>query len=252
MMADHDQAFLVMCKKGETEKVRMALVNGANGNAADNGGWTALMKAASRGHVAVVELLILRPDVDANAADNGGWTALMLAAHRGHLAVVELLIQRPGVDANAANNNGRTALMLASREGHLAVVELLIQQQNVEVNAADNGGRTALHFAAVNGNNDVLNSLHNHLGIDLAAVTKEGETALHLLAKNHWDADPDILRNMLNNPAVDPNARDLQDRTPIMILLHDEDEYEDVEMLQVLVDNDRVDVEHEGLEDLAR
>ena len=137
----------------------------------------------------------------------------------------------------------------------MAVVELL-QQQNVEVNAADNDGRTALHFAAVSGNNAVLNSLHNHPGIDLAAVTKEGETALHLLAENHWDpVDPDILRNMLNNPAVDPNARDLQDRTPIMILLHDEDEdenIEDVEMLQVFVDNDRVDVEHEGLEDLAR
>ena len=135
----------------------------------------------------------------------------------------------------------------------MAVVELL-QQQNVEVNAADNDGKTALHFAAVNGNNDVLNSLHNHPGIDLGAVTKEGETALHILAENHWDpVDPDILRNMLNNPAVDPNARDLQDRTPIMILLHDEGNPNvGTEMLQVLVDNDRVDVEHEGLEDLAR
>ena len=142
--------------------------------------------------------------------------------------------------------------MEAACRGHLAVVELLIQQQNVEVNAADNDGWTALHFAAVNGNNDVLNSLHNHPGIDLGAVTKEGETALHLLAGNHWDpVDPDILRNMLNNPAVDPNARDLQDRTPIMILLHDEGNV-GTEMLQVLVDNDRVDVEHEGLEDLAR
>ena len=168
------------------------------------------------------------------------------------MAVVAELLQQQNVEVNAADNNGWTALILAARNGHLAVAELLLQQQNVEVNAADNDGWTALHLAALNGNNDVLNSLHNHPGIDLAAVTKEGETVLHLLAKNHWDpVDPDILRNMLNNPAVDPNARDLQDRTPIMILLHDEGNV-GTEMLQVLVDNDRVDVEHEGLEDLAR
>ena len=192
-MADHDndhnhEAFLDMCKHGETEKVRMALV--------------------------------------------------------------------AGVDGNATNNGGCTALMLAASNGHVAVVELLLQQQNVDVNAADDCGRTALHKAAwdsaVSGNNDILDLLHNHPGIDLGAVTKEGETVLHLLAENHWDpVDPDILRNMLNNPAVDPNARDLQDRTPIMILLHDEGNV-GTEMLQVLVDNDRVDVEHEGLEDLAR
>ena len=188
-MADHDndhnhKAFLDMCKNGETEKVRMALVTG----------------------------------VDGNAADYDGWTALILAAHGGHLAAVELLLQ----------------------------------QQNVEVNAADIDGRTALHFAAVNGNNDVLNSLHNHPGIDLGAVTEEGETALHALVQNHWyPVDPDILRNILNNPAVDPNARDLQGWTPITILLDDVD-VDGTEMLQMLVDNDRVDIEHESLEDLAR
>ena len=75
MMADHDndhnhEAFLDMCKNGETEKVRMALVTGVDGNAAGNNGQTALMLAASRQHLAVVELLIQRPELDANATDN--------------------------------------------------------------------------------------------------------------------------------------------------------------------------------------
>ena len=66
MMADHandhnHEAFLDMCKHGETEKVRMALVAGVDGNAAGNHGLTALMMAACRGHLAVVKLLIQRP-----------------------------------------------------------------------------------------------------------------------------------------------------------------------------------------------
>ena len=65
MMADHDhnhEIFLDMCENGETEKVRMALAIGMDGNAVDNDGRTSLMSAASRGHVAVVELLIHRPE----------------------------------------------------------------------------------------------------------------------------------------------------------------------------------------------
>ena len=53
MMADHDndhnhEAFLDMCENGETEKVRMALETGVDGNAAGNDGQTALMLSSKQ------------------------------------------------------------------------------------------------------------------------------------------------------------------------------------------------------------
>ena len=48
MMADNDNDHEIFLDRCETEKVRMALATGMDGNAAGNDGQTALMLAASR------------------------------------------------------------------------------------------------------------------------------------------------------------------------------------------------------------
>ena len=57
---------------------------------------------------------------DVNARDRHGQTALMLAAHRGALDVVEALIQA-GADLNTTAKYNLSALMLAIVAGHAAV-----------------------------------------------------------------------------------------------------------------------------------
>ena len=158
--------------------------------------------------------MALATGMDANTRGDFGEIGLLNAACNGHVEIMDLLIQA-GADADSKDNMGHTALMEAAGNGGLAAVEFLLSKPEVDAAAKDNDGWTALHYAAGEG----------------------------------YAADPDILGDLLNIPAVDPNAPNLQDKTPIMLLLEDGGS---TEMLQVFVDDDRVDIEHEGLEDLAR
>jgi uncharacterized protein len=71
---------------------------------------------------AVRELLHFGADVDAR--DRYGQTALMLAAHAGHVAVVERLLAA-GADMDVTAKYGLSALMLAVLAGHVEVARLL-------------------------------------------------------------------------------------------------------------------------------
>ena len=68
----------------------------------------------------------LAAGADVNARDRYGQTALMLAAHRGGLAIVEALIQA-GADLNVTAKYNLSALMLAIVAGHEAVAVALIR-----------------------------------------------------------------------------------------------------------------------------
>ena len=70
---------------------RMLMSNGANVNAADQEGRTALMQAAVYGHVDVARAL-LSNGAEVNAKDREGRTALTQASTYGHADVVRLLL----------------------------------------------------------------------------------------------------------------------------------------------------------------
>jgi len=76
-MSDDD--FLELCKSGSAQKVKEAIMNGANVNAKDNNGWTALMLVTLNNHAETAELL-LKHGADVDAKNNYGWTALSYAS----------------------------------------------------------------------------------------------------------------------------------------------------------------------------
>jgi ankyrin repeat protein len=67
---------------------------------------------------------LLEHGADANAQDNKGHSALMKAAQKGHIAVAQALVVK-GADPSMSDNSGRTALAIAEEKQHAELVRLL-------------------------------------------------------------------------------------------------------------------------------
>ena len=135
--------------KGDVGAVRSLIEQGADVNAAQGDGMTALHWASERGDEEILELLV-EAGADVSVGTRlGAYTPLHLASRRGHHNVVRMLLEA-GSDPNAAaEHSGVTALHLAAgaHGGEKAVSELL--RRGAHVNALESSaGQTALMFAA--------------------------------------------------------------------------------------------------------
>ncbi len=82
-----------------------------------------LHSATARGDAAMVRKLLER-GADPDAKQQGGWTALHNAAAQGNLEVVRLL-RSNGADLSARTDDGKTAADLAAEHGHAALADSL-------------------------------------------------------------------------------------------------------------------------------
>ena len=144
------------------EDVAVLLISkGADINARDRDGWTALHWAQSK---AVAELLIAH-GVDVNTKDDDGHTPLHAASCFGQSDVVEVLLSH-GADVKATDYMGMTPLFGAALMGQTNVAELMIAK-GADVNAKDNAGWTPLRWAEQRGHADMVALLKKHGGIGL-------------------------------------------------------------------------------------
>jgi len=114
--------------RGWIEFVGMLLDRGANVANRTSGKATALNLAAYAGYADTVGLLADRgADVNAassEAGDETDWTPLMRAAGRGHEAVVRMLLQKKATP-RYSNSSGESALSIARKANHPSIVKLL-------------------------------------------------------------------------------------------------------------------------------
>jgi ankyrin repeat protein len=130
--------------------VRLLIARGADVDARDDNGWSALLLMLDQwaDQPELVDFLIAS-GADPKARLKDGRTGLMLATRLGKLDRLPLLIDS-GVDVNARANDGSTALMIAAtvrdQDSGLAMISFLVRHR-ADVKLRDARGNTALKLA---------------------------------------------------------------------------------------------------------
>ena len=91
---------------------------------------TALMNAAWKGHVKIVELL-LKHGADVEVRDGDGWEAIHWAASEGHLDVAKLTAKKHPKAVNARTDRWQTPLYWARDRKHSHIVNWLINEMKI-------------------------------------------------------------------------------------------------------------------------
>lgn len=133
--------------------------------------------AAMRGDIEAV-VTLLKEGADVNAAQGDGMTALHWAAKNGSVELAQILISA-GANVDAVTRVGAyTSLHLASRAGHAEVAGALLEAGSNPNAATTTGGATSLHFAAASGVGDVVAVLLDHGAAVNAREASWGQTPL--------------------------------------------------------------------------
>jgi ankyrin repeat protein len=142
----------------EVANVRTLLQQGADVNAAQGDGMTALHWAGMNGDAELASMLLYAGANWRATTRLGGYLPVHLAAQSGAADVLELLT-KSGADVNVRTSTGATPLMLAAASGNARAVEVLLAG-GADVNATERAhGETALMFAAAAGRADVARAL---------------------------------------------------------------------------------------------
>ena len=138
---------------GSLELARTLLFAGADANARNSSGRTALMRLDDDSTAEIVRAL-----VDAGAKVNlkaeDGESAILVAAAVEKTEILQALIDA-GAKVNSRNKEGKTALMIAAEQGYAENVKALLIA-GADVNRKDKDDTTALKYARDNDREDVV------------------------------------------------------------------------------------------------
>ena len=228
-------------KAGDRAAIRALLRSGADVNAAEADGTTAMHWAAHNGDLQTLDALILEK-AGVNTKNRYGVAPLWLASTNGHADVVGALL-RAGADPQTTRaESGETPLMAAAMAGHVPVIQRLlavgadpkvvdhVRQQTAlmwaaaerhkeavrvlveagaDLEARSNIGMTPLMFAIRSGDIDTTMTLLD-LGADPRATASDGTTTLVLAILNaHWELAAKLLDHGADPNGSDPRGRPL-------------------------------------------
>src|SRR5437867_7718540 len=170
-------------KNVDREAVRSLLKQGANVNATQADGTTALHWSSYRDDLESADLLI-RSGANVNTRNDLGATPLWAACQNGSEAMVRRLLAA-GANPNAALLLGETPVMVAARSGHTDIVEQLLGK-GANVNARAARGQTALMWAVAQKHPDVVKALLAH-GADVHARSEAWSEVMAVVPHGYLD-----------------------------------------------------------------
>jgi ankyrin repeat protein len=147
-------------KAGDRQNAMAMIAAGADVNAAQPDGTTALHWAVYRQDAELVRTLLAH-GANPKVVNTFGSTPLAEAIKVTNLDLAAMLL-KAGADVESANDDGETALMLAARNGSLPIAALLVRH-GAKVNARERWrGQTALMWAAAERQPEVIELLLAH------------------------------------------------------------------------------------------
>lgn len=190
-----NQQLIASAEKGEVEDVLKLLQDGADINATDGRGRTAVMAATYNNKAETVKALI-QEGADINLRDESLNNVLLYAGAEGFLEIVKLAIDA-GANPQLTNRYGGTALIPASERGHVEVVQELLSHSDIDVNHINNLHWTALLEAVILGSGGekhqkIVQLLVNH-GADVNIGDGNGVTPLMHARQKGFQEIADIL-----------------------------------------------------------
>mmetsp|Transcript_12279 Transcript_12279/g.17873 ORF Transcript_12279/g.17873 Transcript_12279/m.17873 type:complete len:905 (+) Transcript_12279:111-2825(+) len=230
-------ALITAASAGHMDIVKVLLKAGADVNASDKDGITALMEASIMGHDKIVSSLI-DAGAEVDFKSNSGVTALWLAAGENRVNVIKTLLKKHA-DASVTRSDGITALMTASVAGHVEAAQLLLDD-GANPLAVDADGLTALMNAAEKGATDVMKVLIN-------AANKSGETSyVDMMSSTGFNAliitsahgHTDAAKYLINEAGADVNMVHDNQVTALMYAAASGH----VETMKVLLSDGKVDI----------
>ncbi len=171
---------LAAAERGDVSDVRAALSDGADLEARDGAGRTALLLAVLEDRVDAARLLV-ENGADVNALDERSDTPFLVTGVTGSVAMLMTLLPA-GPDTTITNRYGGVAVIPASERGHVDYVAAVLEHTDVDVNHVNNLGWTALLEAVILGDGGhahqaIVRCLLDH-GADPRIADKDGVSAL--------------------------------------------------------------------------
>ncbi|MCA1024647.1 ankyrin repeat domain-containing protein [Cytobacillus kochii] len=167
-------------REGDKDHLLTLLNIGANINAQDDEGNTAVMAATQQNQMEIVQVLIAH-GADINIRNKRLDNVLLYAGAEGLLEIVQLAIQA-GADTTITNRYGGIAIIPACERGHIEVVKELLTHSDTNVNHINDLHWTALLEAIIlsdggKTHQEIVQLLIDH-GADITITDKDGVTPL--------------------------------------------------------------------------
>ena len=194
-----------------SEVSRLLLDHGADVNAVNHQGETALHLAIKTRQKSLTQFLLAR-GADVTLKDSNRATPLELASKAGNKDITHILL-RHDLQRQVQCGILDDAMRTAAFNDHSSLLEILLAK-SPEKPHPDPEGRTLVHISAHGGSQDCLDCL-TKLGFDLEALDKQKRTCLHNAAAGSRAGTREVIDYLLGH-GLDPGQGDVDGWTPLL------------------------------------